>query len=180
MLLGTETSHHGFSRPLLEIDMTQAAVAATPKNIFTSADPITAGFIARQMFVWETKIAQEIATGFAEAYKQGISELDHHMALPADSWGAKHADIPMDWMSGGLFILAEAIAFAIENSPMVWDDGVFVYTHCEDDERSVWKPIVEKMTAEQWQDLCGNNLAPSWIESEVLAVMERLGLFNNK
>ena len=158
--------------------MTQAAVAATPKNTFTSADPITAGFIVRQMFNWETKIAQQLANDCAEAHKNGISEYDHHMALPEGSWGAKHADIPMDWMSGGLFLLAEAIAFAVNDAPMEWDDGVFVYTHCEDDERSVWKPIVEKMTADEWQNLCGNNIVPKWTESEVLNVMKGLGLLS--
>lgn len=158
--------------------MTQAAIAATPKNTFTSADPITAGFIAREMFLWEDKIAKKIHKKSREAEKAGIDELTHHRSLPVESWGAKHADIPCDWMSGGLFILAEAIAFAVNDAPMEWDDGVFVYEHCGADARSVWLPIVEKMTADEWQNLCGNNIVPKWTESEVLNVMKGLGLLS--
>lgn len=158
--------------------MTQAAVAATPKNTFTSADPITAGFIARQMFLWEAKIAEGIYQNSHSLQAKRKGEVRHQNELPADSWDAKHADIPCDWMSGGLFILAETIAFAVNDAPMEWDDGVFVYTHCGEDDRSVWLPIVEKMTADEWQNLCGNNIVPKWTESEVLNVMKGLGLLS--
>lgn len=127
-----------------------------------AASPITAGYIMSQLCKWEQSIyTTEAASGSSS---------------DAESFQEKFEEIPQDWMCGGLWLLAEAIAIAADNAPMEWDDGVFVYTHCNDDDGSIWVPIVNKMTADDWGNLCGNNIVPQWVGSEVLSVMRGLNL----
>lgn len=113
-------------------------------------DHITAGFIMSELVAWELKLD------------------DEH---PAQS-----GDIAHDWLMGGLWLLSEAITNAISNSGMEWDNGVFTYEHCENDDASVWLPVVERMSEAEWNDLAGNNNLPGWLVEQVTQTMQELGL----
>lgn len=131
--------------------------------------PITAGVTLSAMFQWEEKIASEI-----RAARGNRAEFNN-----PDSWAYKHQDIPNDWMCGALYLLATEIARAIGSVPLKWEDGVFDYEHCAgDDDKSLWLPIVNKMTADEWANLGGNSTVPAWVKDEVLALMEKFDLID--
>lgn len=131
--------------------------------------PITAGMTLSAMFQWEKRIASEIRA------KPG----NHADFSNPDSWAYKHQEIPNDWMCGGLYLLANEIARTIGSVPLKWDDGVFEYEHCAgNDDQSLWLPIINKMTADEWMNLCGNNTVPAWVKDEVLALMEKFDLID--
>lgn len=113
-------------------------------------DHITAGFTMSELVAWELKLD------------------DGH---PARADGTAH-----DWLMGGLWLLSEAITNAISNSGMVWDDGVFTYKHCVNDNASIWLPVVNRMTEEEWYELGGNNRLPEWLVEQVTQTMQALGL----
>lgn len=119
-------------------------------NPTVAFDHITAGFIMSRLAIWENAL-----------------EAGH----PSQADGTGH-----DWLMGGLWLLSEAITNAISNSGMEWDDGVFVYEHCEDNKASVWVPIVNRMTEEEWYELGGNNIVPEWLVEQVTQTMMTLRL----
>ncbi|WP_408601405.1 hypothetical protein [Pseudomonas sp. PLMAX] len=120
---------------------------SNPPAVF---DHITAGFIMSELVAWELPLDE-----------------DH----PSQSDG-----IARDWLMGGLWLLAEAITNAISASGMEWDDGVFTYEHCENNDASVWLPVVERMSIEEWNDLGGNNNLPEWLVEQVTQTMKTLGI----
>lgn len=119
-------------------------------NTAVAFDHITAGFIMSQLVVWEQKLDGEHS--------------------------AKSAEVGHDWLMGGFWLLSEAITNVIANSGMEWDDGVFTYSHCENDEASLWLPVVDRMSEGEWSDLGGNNNLPKWLEDQVLQTMKTLGI----
>ncbi|WP_338924378.1 hypothetical protein V0M98_32720 (plasmid) [Pseudomonas silesiensis] len=113
-------------------------------------DHITAGFIMSELVAWELKLD------------------DEH---PASS-----DEFTRDWLMGALWLLSEAISNAVSNSGMQWDHGVFAYEHCENNSSSVWLPVADRMSAEEWSDLAGNNELPEWLTEQVTETMKALGL----
>lgn len=113
-------------------------------------DHLTAGFIMSELVAWELKLPK-----------------DH----PALGEG-----IPQNWLMGALWLLSEGITKAISDSGMVWDDGVFEYDHCANNDASVWLPVVNRMTYEDWYTLSGDNKLPEWLVEQVTQTLKELGL----
>jgi hypothetical protein len=103
---------------------------------------------------------------------QGL--LSFYKKPPADFDKANFGDAAENWRMGGFWLLAQGISEAVETYKMDWQDMVFEYAHCHDDELSIWRPTVNKMTAEEWEKLADDNVLPAWLEAYTHEVMAGL------